>query len=440
VPDLDTAIAGGKTLRGLVKQAVEDGKAKEKKPTKRGAQRDVMSMLDSYTTKNGDIVVRPTRRNIHIILSHDTRLKGKIWEDQFKGIMMRGDKEYKDTDDTKIQMWMDAVYGMRVSTASVAEVARLVGEENAVNPLTDWLNSLRWDGVERLSSWLINGVGADDISLNHDMGRKWMISAIARAMQPGVKADCCLILYGPQGARKSTTFRILAGDEYFCDTPMDIGSPNAYSQIRRAWIYEIAELDSIRKRANSRTKAFLSAGFDTYRPAYGRHSVTIKRHCVFCGTTNEESFISDNTGSRRFWPVKIGTVDTTWLQENRDQLWAEAVHAYKSGESWWLDGKHETDLKSVSEDFKETDPWQPLVEDYILGKNQLSVSEIMSSALDLDSNQMTKFSQMRVSDILRDLGWKRKRTMKHSKRVYLWFRPEVIAFPQPQPIDTDDDY
>lgn len=267
-----------------------------------------------------------------------------------------------------------------------------------------------------------------------------MISAIARAMQPGVKADCCLILYGPQGARKSTTFRILAGDEYFCDTPMDIGSPNAYSQIRRAWIYEIAELDSIRKRANSRTKAFLSAGFDTYRPAYGRHSVTIKRHCVFCGTTNEESFISDNTGSRRFWPVKIGTVDTTWLQENRDQLWAEAVHAYKSGESWWLDGKHETDLKSVSEDFKETDPWQPLVEDYILGKNQLSVSEIMSSALDLDSNQMTKFSQMRVSDILRDLGWKRKRTMKHSKRVYLWFRLEVIAFPQPQPIDTDDDY
>tara|TARA_R110002012_G_scaffold262866_3_gene445249 strand:+ start:3473 stop:4789 length:1317 start_codon:yes stop_codon:yes gene_type:complete len=438
VPDLDTAIAEGNTLRGLVKQAVKDGKTKEKKKSSRGPQAAVMSLLDSYTTKNGDVVVRPTRRNIHIIMSHDTRLKGKVWDDQFKGIMMRGDKEYKDTDDTKIQMWMDAAYGVRVSTASVAEVAKLVGEENGINPLTDWLHSLKWDGAARISDWLVKGVGADDVSLNHDMARKWMISAVARAMQPGVKADCCLILYGPQGARKSTTFRILAGDEYFCDTPMDIGSPNAYSQIRRAWIYEIAELDSIRKRANSRTKAFLSAGFDTYRPAYGRHSVTIKRHCVFCGTTNEESFISDNTGSRRFWPVKIGKVDTDWLTDNREQLWAEAVQAYKAGESWWLDGKHETDLKSVSEDFKETDPWQPLVEEYILGKNQLSVSAIMSSALDLDSNQMTKFSQMRVSDILRDLGWKRKRTMKNSKRVYLWFRPEVIAFPAM--IDEEDGY
>ena len=130
MPDLDTAIADGQTLRGLVKKAVKDGKAKEnKKQSKGGPQRDVMSMLNSYTTKNGEVVVRPTRRNIHLILSHDTRLKGKIWEDQFKGIMMRADQEYKDTDDTKIQMWMDAVYGMRVSTSSVAEVARLVGEE-----------------------------------------------------------------------------------------------------------------------------------------------------------------------------------------------------------------------------------------------------------------------------------------------------------------------
>ena len=435
MPDLDTAIAGGKTLRGLVKQAVKDGKAK--KPSKGGAQRDVMSMLNSYTTKNGEVVVRPTRRNIHLILSHDTRLKGKIWEDQFKGIMMRADQEYKDTDDTKIQMWMDAVYGMRVSTSSVAEVARLVGEENSINPLTDWLNSLPWDGVERLSSWLVQGVGADDISLNRDMGRRWMISAVARAMRPGCKADCCLILYGPQGARKSTTFQILAGDEYFCDTPMDIGSPNAYSQIRRAWIYEIAELDSIRKRANSRTKAFLSAGFDTYRPAYGRHSVTVKRHCVFCGTTNEESFISDNTGSRRFWPVKIGKVNVEWLIQNREQLWAEAVSAFKAGETWWLDGRHETDLKKVSEDFKETDPWQPMVEEWLIARNELSVPEIMSSALSLDSNQMTKFSQMRVSDILRDLGWRRKRISKNNKRVYLWIRPEVLAFPKP--IDPNND-
>jgi predicted P-loop ATPase len=157
---------------------------------------------------------------------------------------------------------------------------------------------------------------------------------------------------------------------------------------------------------------------------------------VFCGTTNEESFISDNTGSRRFWPVKIGKVNVEWLIENRDQLWAEAVSAFRAGETWWLDGRHETDLKKVSEDFKETDPWQPMVEEWLIARNELSVPEIMSNALDLDANQMTKFSQMRVSDILRDLGWRRKRISKNNKRVYLWIRPEVLAFPQP--IDTDN--
>ena len=97
MPDLDTAIAEGNTLRGLVKQAVKDGKTKEKKRAARGPQSAVSALLDSYTTKNGDVVVRPTRRNIHIIMSHDTRLKGKVWDDQFKGIMMRADKEYKES-------------------------------------------------------------------------------------------------------------------------------------------------------------------------------------------------------------------------------------------------------------------------------------------------------------------------------------------------------
>tara|TARA_R100001082_G_scaffold54472_1_gene29816 strand:- start:7614 stop:8933 length:1320 start_codon:yes stop_codon:yes gene_type:complete len=438
VPDLDAAIANGKTLRSLVDDAIKSGSADKKANRKTKPQPNVSSMLDGYLTKNGDLVVRPTRRNIHLILTHDTRVKGKIWEDQFKGVMMRGDKEYKDTDDTKIQMWIDSVYGMRVSTTAVAEVARLVGEENGVNPLVDWLNGLQWDGVKRLDYWLVKGVGADDVSLNRDMGRRWMISAVARAIKPGCKADCCLILFGPQGARKSTTFRVLAGDEYFCDTPMDIGSPNAYSQIRRAWIYEIAELDSIRKRANSRTKAFLSAGFDNYRPAYGRHSVTIKRHCVFCGTTNEESFISDNTGSRRFWPVKIGKVDLDWVSSNRDQLWAEAVNAFNNNEPWWLDNKNEIDLKSVSEDFREVDPWQPILEKWLLGRRDLMVSEILADGLGLDSNQMTKFAQMRVSDVLRNLGWKRRRTTMMGKRAYVWGPTEVLSFPGKSRSDDDE--
>ena len=343
MPDLDAVLSSGKnTLRALIEEAVDagpvDGDGKKSRTdgfqgsaASARPQQDVFQSLETYVAKSGQTAVRPSRRNAYLIMRNDKRLRGKVWLDEFKGTLMRGQDEYGDTDDTRLQMWLEGVYGIRMGTGTVSEVARLVGEEFGRNPLTSWLESLTWDGVPRMDEWLVNGVGAKSADLVRDIGRRWLIQSVARALRPGCKADTVLILVGPQGARKSTAFRVLAGDLYFCDTPMDIGSPNAYSQIRRAWIYEVAELDSIRKSANSATKAFLSAQEDTYRPAYGRHALTVKRHCVFCGTTNEQSFIRDDTGSRRFWPVKVGRVNLNWISDNREQLWAEAVVAYNAG-------------------------------------------------------------------------------------------------------------
>ena len=438
MPDLDVVLANkANSLKGLINEAEREGPIGTKPIAVNGKTKivggaaavgrpeaNVVSLLDTFTAKNGELAFRPNRRNAYLILCNDSRVRGKIWHDDFKGVLMRGDEEYKDTDDTKLQMWLEGLYGIRMSTGTVSEVTRVVGEEFSRNPLVDYLDCLQWDGVPRIDEWLIRGAGAQDTPLVRDVGRRWLISAVARAMQPGCKADTVLIFVGPQGARKSTCFRALSGDEYFCDTPMDIGSPNAYMQIRRAWIYEVAELDSIRRSANSATKAFLTAQEDIYRPAYGRHAVTSKRHNVFCGTTNEQSFISDMTGSRRFWPVRVGKVDLQWIKDNRDQLWAETVAAYRRNEIWWLENDSEEALQEQSEDYRQMDPWQEIIGEWLLGRNEITVTEVMHQGLKLESNQMTKTAQMRVSDILRHMGLTRVRKTRLGKRCYVWIKDE----------------
>ena len=297
-----------------------------------------------------------------------------------------------------------------------------------------------------MDEWLVRAVGAEDNKLNREMGRRWLVQCIARAFKPGIKADCVLILVGPQGARKSTTFRLLATDEYFCDTPMDIGSSNAYMQIHRAWIYEVAELDSIRRAHNSSTKAFLSAQEDTFRPPYGRKAITLKRHTVFCGTTNKGEFITDMTGSRRYWPVQIGKIDTDWTLNNRGQLWAEAVVAFKNGEKWYLENEAEQQLEEQSSDFRQYDPWHEVVENFMLANfGALSTSEIMTQALSLEKYQMTRNNEMRVGDIMRQIGYERNRKRIGGQRTYVWRKEDpdnVISLSKPelmQNVDGSDD-
>jgi len=392
-----------------------------------GPEHDVLALCDQVIGKNGAPcgIPKSIHGNLYTILSQDTRWQKRIWEDRFRGTLNLDDQEWKDTDDTRLSLWVYNVYGCRFSSASVAEMVRLIGEENGVDPLVDYLESVQWDGQSRIERWLIDGLGCTNTSLHKELGKRWLIQAVARAMRPGCKADCVLILIGRQGAKKSTALRSLAGEDYFSDTPMDFGSANAYTQIRRTWIYEVAELDSIRKSAHSSVKAFLSAQQDTYRPAYGRHAVTIPRRVCFCGSTNETEFISDPTGSRRFWPAVVGSIDLTWVAENRDQLWAEALALFNAGEKWWLSDVHEGNLAEVSKQFESQDPWQELVLDWCRRRlNPFTVREVLEEVLRHDPHQMTKRAEMRVAEIIRKAGCKRHRRRVGTKRVNAWVFPK----------------
>src|SRR5512132_1741296 len=152
----------------------------------------------------------------------------------------------------------------------------------------------------------------------------------------GAKADCCLILEGPQGIRKSTALRTIAG-EYFTDELADLGSKDAAMQTRGVWIIELSEFDNLSHAEVARIKAFMSRTTDRFRPPYGMRLVESQRQCVFAGTVNHGTYLRDETGGRRFWPIRCGRIDVEALARDRDQLWAEARLKFDGGTLWWLD-------------------------------------------------------------------------------------------------------
>ena len=435
--DIDTILdgkEGSPRLSDLLK-AAEDA---YEKGEQRGIDSGVVSHLETHTGRDGVEKIKPTLPNLLSIMENDKRWKKKIWLNEFSNAIYMNDDPLKDTDYTRIKRWMHRHYNTHFTTDSIVEATNYIAELNGRNPLTEWLNKNVWDGVPRADEWLIRGCGAEDNELNREIGRRWLIQCVARAMNPGCKADCVLILVGPQGAKKSTTFRTLATQEYFCDTPMDIGSSNAYMQIHRAWIYEVAELDSIRRARNSSTKAFLSAQEDTFRLPYARQTVTLQRHTVFCGTTNKAEFITDETGSRRYWPIQVGKMDLNWTEKNREQLWAEAAVAYKNGEKWYLEQESQEVLDTQSSDFRQFDPWHEVIERFISGNGlNCSTTEIMERGLKLEKYQMTRSSEMRVGDIMRQLGYERARRRIYGDRKYVWVESKtdnVINIDKPKAV------
>ena len=440
--DIDEVIdgkPGSPRLSDLLKMAEQNHEDKGDQ----GVDSKVINHLEMQTSKDGVQKIKATVPNILVIMEKDKRLKKKIWLNEFSNTIYLDEKPLKDTDYTRVKRWMYNQYNVHFSTDSIVEATNFIAEQNGKNPLTDWLNDIVWDGVPRMDEWLVRGCGADDTKLTREIGRKWLVQCIARAMEPGCKADCVLILVGPQGAKKSTTFLIMGSPEYFCDTPMDIGSSNAYMQIHRAWIYEVAELDSIRRARNSSTKAFLSAQEDTFRLPYARQTVTLKRHTVFCGTTNKAEFITDETGSRRYWPIQVGKMDTDWTEHNRSQLWAEACVAYKNGEKWYLEEESQEELDVQSSDFRQFDPWHEIIDRYIKANGvSVSTTDLMEQGLKLEKYQMTRASEMRVGDIMRQLGYERARRRVFGDRKYVWIesnKDNIIKMEKPAVVVDNED-
>jgi predicted P-loop ATPase len=270
----------------------------------------------------------------------------------------------------------------------------------------DYLHGLVWDGSERMDHWLTTYLGAEDRPLYQAEGARWLISAVARILRPGAKADHALILIGIQGTLKSTALKALVPDEtWFTDDTPVLDSKDSKQSTTGVWIIEFAELNSLLKSRHADVKAFLSRTTDRFRPPYGHHFGEFPRQCVFSGTVNHPEFNEDDTGGRRFWPVLCGKIQVKLLEQDRDQLWAEAVVRYHRKEPWWLDTDELNQLAAEEQDkCRQSDPWEPTVSSWLTGREEVTIEEILLGPLEMLKRDLKHTHAIRVGSILRLLG------------------------------------
>lgn len=298
-------------------------------------------------------------------------------------------------------------YSISPATDTLAQAMLTIANERPYHPVREYLERLQWDGKRRIDDVPATVLGADATAINTTMVRAWFLSAVARAMKPGCKVDTSLVLVGEQGLYKSTFFSILGG-QWFADTGIDLESKDAMMQINHAWIYELAELDQITSRAHAgRIKSFLTSQVDKYRPPYARAVQSVPRCNVIVGSTNELQFLADPTGARRFWCVRVPrAIDRESLARDRDQLWAEALAAYRAGEAWWLSTEAETAQREASETHAIHDPWEmKIVEWTANAEGAITSSRILTAALAIEIGRVSQKDSQRVGAIMRRLGW-----------------------------------
>jgi predicted P-loop ATPase len=257
---------------------------------------------------------------------------------------------------------------------------------------------------------------------------------VARIYEPGCQADHVLVLEGPQGAAKSSALRVLAGADYFTDQLPDLGSKDCQQQLLGMTCIELGEMDALSRHEVTRIKAFLTVRSDRYRPPFERYVVDIPRTCVFAGSTNKPGYLRDDTGNRRFWPVRVGAIDLDALRRDRDQLLAEARCAYESGAHWWPDPKS-VELAAAIEDEQDQryigDEWEAKIAAWLEGhgtglpcdpRDAVTVGDILAG-LGIAPEDWSLQAQQRIGAVMGRLGWVCGRSREHGVRVRRYRRP-----------------
>jgi putative DNA primase/helicase len=350
--------------------------------------------------------------------------------------------QVRDRDIDRVRRWLEERRGLVVSKHTMVDAVRMVADENAFHPVRDYLQALTWDGTPRAARWLEDFARVRPTSDAHgrlvrSVAAKWLVSCVARAMIPGCKVDTMLILEGKQGIGKSTAFETLAGRDYFCDSAIDVASKDACQVIQGVWIYELAELDALLRRDDSIVKAFLTRAVDRFRPPYARAPESIPRSVVFAGTVNHGGYLRDTTGNRRYWIVPCEEpIDIPGLAAARDQLWAEAVHLYRSGEAWHLGDEDEARMRAEQEERLEGDPWEDAITEWLANRARTSalsggvsvtMDEVLTRALGLKTQSKNPQVTRRVNRLLAAMGFARKRRSE-PPRAYVYAR-EAAAVP-----------
>lgn len=417
----------GITLATLIKMAREKGW----EDWRRGLRRD----------EDGKIIHDDA--NLRCILECHPDFKGRFWSDSLSDLMMfdKRDKvvscrvsreggliEEHLAFDVLCDIQTNLGIGFR-STKNVLLAMIAIAKQRIRNLRREWLSGLKWDGIPRLGRLFIDGFGAEDKEHNEALGIAFLSGAAARVLSPGSSVQVVPILVGEQGVGKSSGIAALLPDpSWFCDSIVDFESKAGYEVVCGATIVELPELSALKKADIEKVKQFVTQRQVKYRTPWDRQARVRAATWVFIGTTNEEEFLKDTTGNRRFAPIRVVNASPSkivdWISERRDQLWAEAREIAEKGlacgrETWAIPKKYWEDLAREAENAREKDPWEDAVQEVtnrLQGSSDAVLRRLNDLAMECGVTIRSRIDELHFGKLLRRMGWN-KRTVRDSDGV-----------------------
>ena len=382
----------------------------------------IISRINEWLGKDQDFIRadgKIIKDNAENIKRAVTALGHELSYDEFADkILLDKTKPIEDREMSDIWFRIDAEYKFRPTFQFFEKVIKNIGWGNSFHPVKEYLNGLTWDGTPRIDTWLINAAGAEDSLYLRAVNSIVLIAAVRRIREPGCKYDELLVLESSQGLNKSSALRALCprGQWFSDDLPLNLNSQKMIEATLGKWIIEAADLAGKRKAEVEQLKANLSRQVDgPARLAYAHLPVERARQFIIIGTTNSAAYLTDPTGARRFWPVKVMLFDVAWIVNNRDQLWAEAAVREAKGESIRLKEELWPDAAKHQEERREIDPWEGPIRSVLIslepglqGKRRVCTSALWD-VLGIETMKRDRYSSLRISEIMQRLGFERSR-------------------------------
>lgn len=340
-------------------------------------------------------------------------------------VMPADGKAWTDEDTIMCRYYLSKECQFDVGINVVEEAAIVVSKRSPNHPVRNYLNSLEWDGVARLDTWLHDYCGVKDDNYSRAVASKTLMGAVARVFEPGSKFDYMLVLEGKQGSGKSSVVACLGG-HWYGDITIDPHNKDTVTGMLGKWICEASEMEFTSRAEAQALKAFLTRQVDHIRAAYARHVRGYPRQCIFIGTMNleaEPGYLKDNTGNRRFWPVLTSNINIPGLAAVRDQLFAEAKERYFKGESLFIEDGNAVDQALAEQHARrQVDPWLEKISTWLdaddLGvqRDLVTGMEVWTKCLMGMEKNVSRREQCRIANVMQhELGW--------TKGVY--YHPEL---------------
>jgi predicted P-loop ATPase len=376
-----------------------------------------------------------SEQSVQLVISHIPELREMMWFDYFHNkafIQLPGQAQPKpmtDSSMTGILCLLQGKYGFKKLSHSISNAAIEYALKEIIPQRSEpraWLESLTWDGENRIDTFLEDMFSTDNSQSKYyqQMSRNIFLSLVARIMSPGCAIHFMPIFYGVQGSGKSRTLEILGG-KWFRDISSEPSSKDFMINLQGAWVVELGELTAFNKSEQNSIKAAISRSHDSYRPVFGKKTETFARQCIIFGTTNENDFLKDPTGARRFYPVevkgKMTQPDFEYIEKYREQFFAQALNMLKTGIK--ITEPDTKVLDKLREQAQENDPIQDMLAEWIgtldpVEKNCITPKRI-NEALNLGIDRGNQAAK-RVKHAMMRLGFKQfhKRTGHTTMRAW----------------------